>query len=583
MKRITILKRDINFTNLSGFSSSLQHSLRIRDKDIDNVMYDEELTSNNKIFYKNEINDLDTNDENKKILNEIFEKISTSSSENTKTEEEKKNANNLKSYKNKLKNFYSVADDDVKDFVISTMQNFKKFDENNYREFLTANSISLKSVKNQTALMKKFCDASAIYETSSQKNNIYNANQVKEVILVIPKKNGIDVSEETNSFLLKTAIEFYKENHPHNEILIAFSHSDETTNHCHLFLNLRNSKTNKFDFVEQETELAEKNQHMALRNKPKFEDFKTGKRKETTANKLLLNETQKWRGETLQRLFYQHFNKSAKEQAMDFEAVFNVKNSTNEDAYKFMNEQSKLPKEKRQLNMLHLQTETIQKKIEIAKAVLSEESEKTTNAIGTRNKNQIVIERQKDVYSRKNKELSELKLEVEKYNKEKEKKAIEIKRFEEDLKKLKQEEATHKESIKSFTQEYFTKIFDEMKMLYQQVLGLKPLFERNLKKTGLGKIFLKNDALDEDEFDNRVKDIVRDKSVASLELFNSIDRHYDKKDKDFEARTKKWTHKEVKHRAANNRTSKNEWTEYLDRSAPSNKAENENSHQLKNT
>ena len=583
MKRITILKRDINFTNLNGFSSSLQHSLRIRDKDIDNVIYDEELTSNNKIFYKNEINDLDTNDENKKILNEIFEKISTSSSENTKTEEEKKNANNLKSYKNKLKNFYSVADDDVKDFVISTMQNFKKFDENNYREFLTANSISLKSVKNQTALMKKFCDASAIYETSSQKNNIYNANQVKEVILVIPKKNGIDVSEETNSFLLKTAIEFYKENHPHNEILIAFSHSDETTNHCHLFLNLRNSKTNKFDFVEQETELAEKNQAISLRKKPKIEDFKTEKRKDSTAKKLLLNETQKWRGETLQRLFYQHFNKSAKEQAMNFEAVFNVKDSTNEDAYKFMNEQSKLPKEKRKLNMLHLQTETIQKKIEVSKAVLSEESEKMTKVIESRKSNEIVIENQKDIHSKKKKELSVLMLEIERYNKEKEKNRTEAIRFEEDLKKLKQEEATHKESIKRFTQEYFTKIFDEMKMLYQQVLGLKPLFERNLKKSGLGKIFLKNDALDEDEFDNRVKDIVRDKSVASLELFNSIDRHYDKKDKDFEARTKKWTHKEVKHRAENNRTSKNEWTEYLDRSAPSSKVENENSHKLKNT
>ncbi|MGO3541392.1 MAG: hypothetical protein ACTIOG_02625 [Pseudomonas helleri] len=546
-------------------------------------MYDEELTSNNKIFYKNEINDLDTNDENQKILNDIFEKISTSSSENTKTEEEKKNANNLKSYKNKLKNFYSVADDDVKDFVISTMQNFKKFDENNYREFLTANSISLKSVKNQTALMKKFCDASAIYETSSQKNNIYNANQVKEVILVIPKKNGIDVSEETNSFLLKTAIEFYKENHPHNEILIAFSHSDETTNHCHLFLNLRNSKTNKFDFVEQETELAEKNQAISLRKKPKIEDFKTEKRKDSTAKKLLLNETQKWRGETLQRLFYQHFNKSAKEQAMNFEAVFNVKDSTNEDAYKFMNEQSKLPKEKRKLNMLHLQTETIQKKIEVSKAVLSEESEKMTKVIESRKSNEIVIENQKDIHSKKKKELSVLMLEIERYNKEKEKNRTEAIRFEEDLKKLKQEEATHKESIKRFTQEYFTKIFDEMKMLYQQVLGLKPLFERNLKKSGLGKIFLKNDALDEDEFDNRVKDIVRDKSVASLELFNSIDRHYDKKDKDFEARTKKWTHKEVKHRAENNRTSKNEWTEYLDRSAPSSKVENENSHKLKNT
>ena len=115
------------------------------------------------------------------------------------------------------------------------------------------------------------------------------------------------------------------------------------------------------------------------------------------------------------------------------------------------------------------------------------------------------------------------------------------------------------------------------------MLGLKPFFDRNLKKTRLGKVFLKNDALDEDEFDNRVKEIVKYKSVASLELFNAIDRHYDKKDKDFEARTKNLLREEVKHRAANNKNSKNEWTENLDRSAPPSKVENENSHKLKNT
>ena len=121
-----------------------------------------------------------------------------------------------------------------------------------------------------------------------------------------------------------------------------------------------------------------------------------------------------------------------------------------------------------------------------------------------------------------------------------------------------------------------------MKTLYQQVLGLKPLFDRNLKRFGLGKVFLKNDLLDEEEFDNRVKQIVRDKSTASLELFNSIDRHYDKNDKDFEARTKKWTHKEVKHRAANNRISENEFTQFLDRSAPESRPTYENSQSQKN-
>ncbi|NWD55753.1 hypothetical protein HX878_13435, partial [Pseudomonas veronii] len=119
--------------------------------------------------------------------------------------------------------------------------------------------------------------------------------------------------------------------------------------------------------------------------------------------------------------------------------------------------------------------------------------------------------------------------------------------------------------------------------LYQQVLGLKPFFDRNLKRTGLDKFFLKNDLLDEEEFDNRVKQIVRTKSTPVLELYNSIDRHYEVKDKDFEARTKKWTHKEVKHRAANNRTSENEFTQFLDRSAPESRPTNSQSQKNKFT
>lgn len=61
---------------------------------------------------------------------------------------------------------------------------------------------------------------------------------------------------------------------------------------------------------------------------------------------------------------------------MNFEAVFNVKDSTNEDAYKFMNEQSKLPKEKRKLNMLHLQTETIQKRLKFQKQFFQKKAKK---------------------------------------------------------------------------------------------------------------------------------------------------------------------------------------------------------------
>lgn len=580
MKRITILKRDVNYVSISGLSSSLEHSLRIRENDLDNVMYNEELKNNNKVFYLNEIKTIGSDIESRKILSEILEKISDESASNTKTVEEKQNAKNLKSYKNKLKNFYSNTPDDVKDYVLTTMENFKNFDEKAYRDFLTTQNINSKSVKNQTALMKNFCNASNIYESSSQKINTYNANKVKEVILVIPHKNDIEVSEHTNNFLLKTAVEFYKENHPNNEILIGFSHSDETTNHCHLFINLRNSKTNKFDFVEQETELAEKNQSLAVREKPQLEDFKTPKRKDSTAKKLLLNEEAKWRGETLQRLFYKQFNEASAKNKMGFEATFNIKDASNEEAYRFMNEQSKLTKEKRQLNMLHLQNEEIKKNVEALTIQLAKEQEKTEKVVNIRKTNNDVIENQKLLYSNTKISLIELESDINLYEKEKQQKKADLAKLNDDIKALKQEENKHKESIRNFTQEYVIRVFDEMRTLYQQVLGLKPLYDK-IKLGKFGKIFLKNDELDEEAFDNRVKEIVRDKSTNSLELFNSIDRHYHKKDKDFEARAKKWTQKEVKHRAENNRSSQNEFTQYLDRSMPTSKIENEDSHLLK--
>ncbi|SOS31514.1 hypothetical protein CFBP6411_00144 [Pseudomonas syringae group genomosp. 3] len=578
MKRITILKRDINYDSISGLSSSLEHSLRIRENDLDNVMYNEELKNNNKAFYSNEIKTIGSDIESRIILSEILEKISDESASNTKTVEEKQNAKNLKSYKNKLKNFYSNTPDDVKDYVLTTMENFKNFDENTYREFLTAQNINSKSVKNQTTLMKNFCNASIIYEASSQKINTYNANQVKEVILVIPRKNDIEVSEYTNNFLLKTAVEFYKENHPDNEILIGFSHSDETTNHCHLFINLRNSRNNSYDFVEQETLLSEKNQSLAVREKPQLEDFKTPKRKDTTAKKLLLNEEAKWRGETLQRLFYKHFNEASVKHKMEFEATFNVKDASNEEAYRFMDEQSKLPKNKRQLNMLHLQNEEIKREIAISSLTLAKQKENAIKATNTRKENDSVLEKQKLHHSKTKQELTDLKSQVGQYQEEERKKKNEIAALKENLQTLKREEATYKESIKTFTKEYFTKIFSEMRTLYEQVLGLKPLYDTNLKRFGLGKVFLKNDLLDETEFDNRVKDIVRDKSTASIELYNSIDRHYTKADKEFEARTKKWTQQEVTHRKEKGMTSENEYTLYLNRNAPVSKAGNNNAH-----
>ena len=583
MQKITILKRDENYSNIAGLSSSLEHSLRIRTKDFDNLVYDDELSKNNKIFYKNELKTGNNKDDNQEIFDEILSKIKSEVNANTKTDYEKVEAEKQRKFKHKLMKFVSEADENIKDYVLNAIEDFNSFDGEKYKSLLESNGV--KRINEKVNCLKSYCDLAEKLQASKLKKLKSDTNVVKEVILVIPRKNDIEVSEKTSDFLLQTAIEYYKENHPNNEILVGFSHSDESTNHCHLFVNMKNSKTNEYDFVKQEQALAKKNETLSIREHPKSEDFEHPNRDSKRKSKLLLDAQNRWRGETLQRVFYKKFNELSQQNNMQLEAVFNVKSSATDEAYKFMNEQSKLPKHLRQLSFIHLQTEEMQKKFE-------EQNEATNKVIDTRKKNEVMIQKQIDDYAKGKTSLKNLNVEIDNTKQSLKRLKTEETQTEERVDKVKKDEKTHKESIiqfeekqkesfKKFTQEYFIKIFDEMKTLYQQVLGLKPLFDRNLKRTGLGKVFLKNDLLDEEEFDNRVKQIVRDKSTASLELFNSIDRHYDKNDKDLEARAKKWTQKEVKHRAPN-RTSQNEWTEYLDRSMPESRATHENSITQKN-
>ncbi len=580
MKKITILKRDENYSNIAGLSSSLEHSLRIRTKDFDNLIYDDSLSKDNKIFYKNEFKIGSTKDDNQAILDDILSQIKAEVNANTKTDYEKVEAEKQRKFKHKLMKFVSESEEGVKDYVLNAIEDFKKFDSEQYKSLLESNGV--KRINEKVNCLKSYCDLSEKLQASKLKKLKSDTNVVKEVILVIPKKNDVDVSEKTSNFLLKTAIEYYKENHPNNEILAGFSHSDESTNHCHLFINMKNSKTNEYDFVKQEQALAEKNKALSIREQPTPEDFEHPNRDPKHKNKLLLDAKNRWRGETLQRVFYKKFNDLSQQNDMQLEAVFNVKSSATDEAYKFMNEQSKLPKHLRQLNFLNLQTETMKKEINTLQAALIEEKAKNNEVVSARNRNSKVINSQREEHTKTKSELKALKDEVVQYQEKKKAESDELNKMRNDVKKLKQDEETQKESFKKFTQEYFIKIFDEMKTLYQQVLGLKPLFDRNLKLSMFGKAFLKNDALDEEEFDNRVKQIVRTKSTTALELYNSIDRHYEAKDKDLEARAKKWTHKEVKHRAANNRTSENEFTQFLDRSAPESRATHENSQTQKN-
>lgn len=444
MKKITILKRDENYSNIAGLSSSLEHSLRIRTKDFDNLVYDDELSKDNKIFYKNEFKTGNNKDDNQAIFDEILSQIKSEVNANTKTDYEKVEAEKQRKFKHKLMKFVSKSEEGVKDYVLNAIEDFKKFDSEQYKSLLESNGA--KRINEKVNCLKSYCDLSEKLQASKLKKLKSDTNVVKEVILVIPKKNDVDVSEKTSDFLLQTAVEYYKENHPNNEILAGFSHSDESTNHCHLFINMKNSKTNEYDFVKQEQALAEKNKALSIREQPTPEDFEHPNRDPKRKNKLLLDAKNRWRGETLQRVFYKKFNDLSQQSNMQLEAVFNVKSSATDEAYKFMNEQSKLPKHLRKLSFINFQTEEAQKKLE-------EQNEATNKVVGTRKKNEVVIQKQIAEHSKRNLSLEDLNVEAENTERSLKNLKAEETLVKARIDKLNQDEETQKESFKKFTQE----------------------------------------------------------------------------------------------------------------------------------
>ncbi|MBK3508365.1 plasmid recombination protein [Pseudomonas sp. MF6747] len=603
MKQISILKRDINYSNIEGLSSSLEHSFRIRQKDFDNLVYNEDLSINNKIFINNELKNFNPRENYRPIFESIISQIDKEIKLNTKTDFEKTDGKRLKGFKHKLVEFAGKSEDEISNYVLGVIEEPSSFNEINYQKLLESHKI--KRISEKLNCIKSYCELSEKYNPAKSKKLKVDTNFVKEVILVIPKPNRISVDEKTSDFLLQTAISYFKDNFPDNNIIAGFSHSDETTNHCHLFVNLKNSKTNAYDFVKQEQSLAELNHRLNQNSQPVLGDFAHPRRTATQQNKLFLNSTNKWRGVTLQKYFYKHFNKLSLNAEMGFVAVFNKKNDDNKKVYEFMNEQSKLPKSERRLNFLLSQVEDQDLKInelkenfqntkERANEIITKRKEQidelnkskgiVSNNISILTKNQTNVENKitelDETIKTKTKTKNDLDKDIKKLTVEN--KALTVKN-----ESLKEEAATQEENLRNMGEKYIQTLFKDMRTLYTQILGILPLYDKI--KTGLlGKIFYKRDLLDEQEFDDRVKKIISDKSSASLELFNSIDGIYKPENRQFETRVKQVSKAELKQRptetifqpivtksAPAKKSDKNEWELHYKPSAPKSKPRND--------
>lgn len=168
MKKITILKRDENYSNIAGLSSSLEHSLRIRTKDFDNLIYDDSLSKDNKIFYKNEFKIGNNKDDNQAIFDEILSQIKSEVNANTKTDYEKVEAEKQRKFKHKLMRFVSESEEGVKDYVLNAIEDFKKFDSEQYRSLLESNGV--KRINEKVNCLKAIATYLKNYKHQSSKN-----------------------------------------------------------------------------------------------------------------------------------------------------------------------------------------------------------------------------------------------------------------------------------------------------------------------------------------------------------------------------------------------------------------------------
>lgn len=209
-----------------------------------------------------------------------------------------------------------------------------------------------------------------------------NTNRIKEVFLTIPSTNNLPITEEYTKLTQRALYTFYKENFPNNEIILAVEHLDETSNHSHIFIDLENSKTKKYDFNEQEQEFAlnyyeTHKEILGLERPPVLEDFKIPNRTEERQRKRYIEERQSWKSSILQKAFYEHFNKMALEYGL--KAKFLPKNEEQKSRMRIIEEQAKRPKSERAFNYYTKQIDDLMKQIQESNMELEQKNELIQN------------------------------------------------------------------------------------------------------------------------------------------------------------------------------------------------------------
>lgn len=363
--KITIMKRDRNYgsDDIEGLISSLKHSLRLDQNEYDDFERDEKLSYLNRITINGETGEL-KEDESFKILEKIIDDFTNDVNETKNTSLNEKERNLYRQNRKKLKDYSASIDiEEISKYIDETMNGLNQFNQNDYAQILSRNN--QKRINQKVELLQSYIELDLKLKDNEKVKT--HTNRVKEVVVVIPEKNKIGDLIGYCDFLRTTAIDFYKEFFPDFDIKFAVSHADETSPHAHLFIDLKNNKTNKYDFNKKEKEFIDNfiknNPEIIFDKKPEPDSYKLKRRSLKKQQYLYQRDLKKWHGEILQTAFYKFFNYSAKTNNKPIYAEKLEKTKEYDERNKLIEEDAKKPKSERKFNYYTKKIEDMEKVI----------------------------------------------------------------------------------------------------------------------------------------------------------------------------------------------------------------------------
>lgn len=361
-----------NILGTNQLTKSLEHSLRLVQKH--GMEFNLELKMNNLIVHNNKIIQLETlsKDERREILNGIVEPaVAISQSKHLSTV----NNSDLSKYSYKLKQLIQKNESpELSSFLESVLTN-KDEPINKGETLAQLDLLTLKRKEQKKSCLSTYIDLhnSKIELSKPIPDNFHQKRTVvQEAFWKFPFNQKVDNIKPVH--YIRTINSFYKEHFPDYPIKLIVFHGDEISSphdnglavHPHIFIDGKNSKTNKYDIIDQEFKIV--NEFRALKG---LEPLDRHDGKYSTSVQL---------GVDYQEMIYKHVNQKLHEYNYNISVEVIPDSPEKKARNRLIKKDTSQPKIDRVYNSITRGTEQ-KEKLDNELKIVNERTKKATNAI----------------------------------------------------------------------------------------------------------------------------------------------------------------------------------------------------------